>query len=280
MARLLPDLVLRSGATMPVLGMGTWHMGERARARAAEIAALRLGLDAGMGLIDTAEMYGDGGAEEVVGEAIAGRRQDVFLVSKVYPHNASRRGAIAACKRSLKRLGTDRLDLYLLHWRGDIPLRETVAGFEALRGEGSIAAWGVSNFDRADMEELLTLPGGEHCVANQVLYNLESRGIEWDLLPLCLRLDIAVTAYSPLDEGRLLRRRALNALAGDTGITSSQLALAWLLERQVAVIVKAVNPAHVQDNRGALDVHIGPLLAEQIDQSFAPPTGPSPLRMI
>jgi len=280
MARLLPHLALRSGATMPVLGMGTWHMGERPRARAQEVAALRLGLDAGMVLVDTAEMYGDGGAEEVVGEAIAGRRQDVFLVSKVYPHNASRRGAIAACRRSLKRLGTDQLDLYLLHWRGDIPLTETVAGFEALRADGSIRAWGVSNFDRADMEELLGLPGGEHCVANQVLYNLESRGIEWDLLPLCRRRGIVIMAYSPLDEGRLLRRRGLSELATDAGMTPSQLALAWLLGQQVAVIVKAADPAHVHDNRSALDVHLGPELLAQIDRAFPPPTGPGPLRMI
>jgi diketogulonate reductase-like aldo/keto reductase len=280
MARLPPHLALRSGATLPALGMGTWHMGERPRARAQEIAALRLGLDAGMALVDTAEMYGDGGAEEVVGEAIAGRRQDVFLVSKVYPHNASRRGVIAACKRSLKRLGTDRLDLYLLHWRGDIPLTETVAGFEALRRDGSIRAWGVSNFDRADMEALLGLPGGEHCVANQVLYNLESRGIEWDLLPLCRRQGITLMAYSPLDEGRLLRRRALSELAMRAGITPSQLALAWLLAQQVAGIVKAADPAHVHDNRGAFDVHLGPELLAQVDRAFPPPAGPGPLQMI
>ena len=280
MARQLPHLALRSGASMPVLGMGTWHMGERPRARAQEVAALRLGLDAGMVLIDTAEMYGEGGAEEVVGEAIARRRQDVFLVSKVYPHNASRRGAIAACKRSLKRLSTDRLDLYLLHWRGDVPLTETIAAFEALRADGSIRAWGVSNFDRAGMEELLRLPGGEHCVANQVLYNLESRGIEWDLLPLCRRQGIAIMSYSPLDEGRLLRRRALGELAARAAVTPSQLALAWLLAHQVAVIVKAADPAHVHDNRSALDVTLGADLLAAIDRAFPPPKGPGPLRMI
>ncbi|OLE97521.1 MAG: hypothetical protein AUG75_07250, partial [Cyanobacteria bacterium 13_1_20CM_4_61_6] len=202
MPRSIPRVALPSRATMPALGMGTWRMGERARERAREVAALRLGIDLGMALIDSAEMYADGGAEELVGEAIAGRRDEVFLVSKVYPHHASRRGVVAACRRSLKRLSTDRLDLYLLHWRGDVPLAETVAGFETLRTDGSIRDWGVSNFDRSDMEELLEIPGGGHCAANQVLYNLGCRGIEWDLLPLCRRHGIAVMAYSPFDEGR------------------------------------------------------------------------------
>lgn len=254
--------------------------GRAARARAQEVAALRQGLDAGLTLVDTAEMYGNGGAEEVVGEALAARRQDVFLVSKVYPHHASRRGAMAACKQSLQRLATDRLDLYLLHWRGEVPLAETVAGFEALRAAGSIRAWGVSNFDCGDMEELLALPGGEHCVANQVLYHLDCRGIEWDLLPLCRRHGIAVMAYSPLDEGRLLTKRRLGELAAQAGVTAAQLALAWLLAQQVAVIVKASDPAHVQDNRRALDVPLGPDLLRQIDQAFPPPAGPGPLRMI
>src|SRR5437764_5195971 len=209
----LPAISLPSGATMPVLGLGTWMMGEHRRQSATEVAALTLGLDLGMSLIDTAEMYGDGGAEEVVAKAIAGRRDQVFVVSKVYPHNASRRGAVAACKRSLKRLGTDRLDLYLLHWRGDIALAETVDAFESLRREGCIREWGVSNFDRSDMEELFALPHGERCAANQVMYHLGCRGIEWDLMPFCRAHRVAVMAYSPVGRGRLLRYRALHALA-------------------------------------------------------------------
>jgi diketogulonate reductase-like aldo/keto reductase len=281
MARSMPHVSLPAGATLPALGMGTWRMGERRRNRVQEIAALRLGIDLGMALIDTAEMYADGGAEELVGEAIAGRRKEVFLVSKVYPHHASRRGVIAACRRSLDRLATDRLDLYLLHWRGDIPLAETVAGFEALRKEGSIRAWGVSNFDRADMDELLELPGGEHCAANQVLYHVGCRGIEWDLLPLCRRRGIAVMAYSPLDEGRLVKNHRLRPLAQRAQITPARLALAWLLaQKQVAVIPKAGDCAHVHDNRAALDVSLSPDLLAQIDQAFPPPAGPSPLKMI
>ena len=280
MANLLPQFTLRSGATMPLLGMGTWHMGERRRDRAKEVAALRRGIDLGMTLIDTAEMYAEGGAERVVGEAIAGRREDVFLVSKVYPHHASRRGAIDACRHSLERLATDRLDLYLLHWRGTIPLAETIAGFEALRADGSIRAGGVSNFDRTDLEELLGLPGGKHCVTNQVLYNLNCRGIEWHLLPLCQRHGIAVMAYSPLDEGRLVTDRRLGALAARAGVTPAQFALAWLLAQKVAVIAKAADPAHVQDNRSALDLSLPQDLRHEIERMFPPPTGPTPLRMI
>ena len=266
---------------MPALGMGTWRMGERARERAREVAALRLGIDLGMTLIDSAEMYADGGAEELVGEAIAGRRDEVFLVSKVYPDHASRRGVVAACRRSLKRLSTDRLDLYLLHWRGDVPLVETVAGFETLRKDGSIRDWGVSNFDRSDMEELLEIPGGGHCAANQVLYNLGCRGIEWDLLPLCRRHGIAVMAYSPFDEGRLLGNGRLRTLAERAGVTPGQLALAWLLgQEQVAAIPKASDPAHVHDNHSALGDPILQDLRAEIDRVFPPPSGPSALKMI
>ena len=281
MPRSIPRVALPSRATMPALGMGTWRMGERARDRPREVAVLRSGIDLGMALIDSAEMYAEGGAEEVVGEAIAGRRDDVFLVSKVYPHNASRRGVVAACRRSLKRLSTDRLDLYLLHWRGDVPLAETIAGFETLREAGSIRAWGVSNFDRSDMEELLWIPGGGHCSANQVLYNLGCRGIEWDLLPLCRRHGIAVMAYSPFDEGRLLRNSKLRTLAERAGVTSAQLALAWLLAQEhVAAIPKASDPAHVHDNLSALDVHLSQGLRAEIDRVFPPPSGPSALKMI
>lgn len=277
----MPHVSLPAGATLPALGMGTWRLGERRRNRVQEIAALRLGIDLGMALIDTAEMYADGGAEELVGEAIGDRRKEVFLVSKVYPHHASRRGVIAACRRSLDRLATDRLDLYLLHWRGDVPLTETVAGFEALRKEGSIRAWGVSNFDRSDMDELLALPGGEHCAANQVLYHVGCRGIEWDLLPLCARHGIAVMAYSPLDEGRLVKNHRLRALAERAQMTPARLALAWLLARkQVAVIPKACDPAHVHDNHAALGSPLSHAMLAQIDQAFPPPAGPSPLKMI
>jgi len=266
---------------MPALGMGTWRMGERARDRARELAALRLGLDLGMTLIDTAEMYADGEAEKVVGEAISGRRAEVFLVSKVYPHHGSRRGVIAACERSLARLGTDWLDLYLLHWRGDVALSETVAGFEALRDAGRIRDWGVSNFDRSDMDELLALPDGAHCAANQVLYHLDCRGIEWDLEPLCRSHGVAVMAYSPLDEGRLLRNRRLAALAEREGATPAQLALAWLLaKRNVVVIPKSSAAAHVHDNRRALSVELSPVLRAELDRMFPPPKRATPLRMI
>jgi diketogulonate reductase-like aldo/keto reductase len=256
-------------------------MGERRRERAREVAALRLGIDLGMGLIDTAEMYADGGAEEVVGEAIDGRRDEVFLVSKVFPHHASRHGVIAACKRSLKRLATDRLDLYLLHWRGDVPLAQTVAGFEALREDGSIRAWGVSNFDRSDLEALLRVPGGKHCAANQVLYNVGCRGIEWDLLPFCRGRGIAVMAYSPFDEGRLLRSAKMRALAAQTRIAASRLALAWLLaQKDVAAIPKAGDALHVHDNFEALRLRVTHQLRAQVDAVFPPPSGPSPLAMI
>lgn len=256
-------------------------MGERARDRAREIAALRLGLDLGMTLIDTAEMYADGGAERIVGEAIAGRRDEVFLVSKAYPHHGTRRGVVAACERSLARLDTDRLDLYLLHWRGDIALSETVAGFEQLREAGRIRAWGVSNFDRGDMEELLALPSGAHCAANQVLYHLNCRGIEWDLAPFCRSHAIAIMAYSPFDEGRLLRNRRLAELAGREGVTPAQLALAWLVARgNVAVIPKAGTAAHVHDNHCALSVELSPALRAEIDGVFPPPKRATPLKMI
>lgn len=280
MARTMPHVSLPSGASMPALGQGTWRLGEQRSDRAKEVAALKLGIERGLTLIDTAEMYAEGGAEKVAGEAIAGRRQDLFLVSKIYPHHASRRGAIAACKGSLQRLRTDWLDLYLLHWRGEIPLADTVAGFEALRAEGRIRAWGVSNFGRADMEQLLSLPGGGHCAANQVLYNLDCRGIEWDLLPFCRRHRIAVMAYSPFDEGRLLRKRRLSELAARIRATPAQLALAWLLAQKVAVIPKAADETHVHDNCAALDVALGAEALSEIDRVFPPPAGPSPLRMI
>ena len=277
----VPQITLASGAVLPALGLGTWRMGERRGERAHEIAALRLGIDLGMSLIDTAEMYGDGGAEVLVGEAIAGRRDEVFLVSKVYPQNASRRGAIAACERSLARLATDHLDLYLLHWRGRIALAETVAAFEALRASGKIRAWGVSNFDRADMEELFALPDGHRCAVNQVLYHLRCRGIEWDLLPLCRRRGTTVIAYSPLDEGRLLRDRRLATIAKRLGIKPATLALAWLLAQEnVAAIPKASAPAHVRDNCAAVEVALSADVLDELKRAFPAPSGPSALRVI
>ena len=281
MAATLPTIALRSGAAMPVLGLGTWRMGERRDRREREIAAVKAGIDLGVTLIDTAEMYGEGEAEKIVGEAIAGRRERMFLVSKVYPHNASRRGAVAACKRSLKRLGTDHLDLYLLHWRGDVPLAETVGAFQALQADGNIRAWGVSNFDSSDIEELLALRGGDDCAANQVLYNLGARGVEWDLVPLCRGAGIALMAYSPLDQGRLLRERALQTIAAKIGATPAQVALAWLLQqRDVAVIPKAVDVAHVHDNLSAARLHLDRAACEELDHTFPPPRRATSLRVL
>src|SRR5215470_8031840 len=206
-------VTLKGGVKVPVFGLGTWRMGERTSARAAEVAALKLGLELGVRLIDTAEMYGEGVAEEIVGEAMGGLRDSIYLVSKVYPHNASRKGAIAACERSLRRLKTDRIDLYLLHWRGSHPLAETVEAFETLKKDGKIKSWGVSNLDADDMRELEGVPGGKTCISDQVLYHLGSRGIEWALLPYCQKAKIMVMAYSPLGQGPILRKPGLKAVA-------------------------------------------------------------------
>ncbi len=274
-------LRLPSGQPIPVLGLGTWRMGENARQRQNEIAALKRGLELGMNLIDTAEMYAEGGAEAVIAEAIAGRRGAVFLVSKVYPHNATRRGTVAACERSLKRLGTDRLDLYLLHWRGEVPLAETLEGFAALRQQGKIRHYGVSNFGIDDMTELWSLPGGADAAVNQVLYNLTRRGIEWDLLPWCRERRVPVMAYSPIEQGRLLRKRALSELAARRGVTPARLALAWLLAREpVMVIPKAGRPEHVRENRAALDLELTPEELAELDRAFPPPDRAKPLEML
>jgi diketogulonate reductase-like aldo/keto reductase len=283
----MKQLSLPSGRTMPVLGQGSWYMGEDPGARADEVAALRLGIELGMTLVDTAEMYGEGGAEEVVGEAIAGRRDEVFLVSKVYPHNASRAGVRAACERSLRRLKTDRLDLYLLHWRGGVPLEETLDAFARLQEEGKILDFGVSNFDLDDMQEAAALPQGANIAANQVLYNLARRGIEWDLLPWCRERGIPVMAYSPLEsnaaeQAPLLGRAQIRAVAQQHEATPAQVALAWLLRQDgVAVIPKAVQPAHVRANRAALE--LAPRLSAadmaMLDAGFAPPQRRRPLEM-
>jgi diketogulonate reductase-like aldo/keto reductase len=272
----LPD-----GEPVPVLGQGTWHMAEDPRRRQSEIAALRTGLDLGLTLIDTAEMYADGGAEELVGDAIAGRRDDVFLVSKVLPEHATRRGTIAACERSLRRLRTDRLDLYLLHWRGDAPLEATLEGFTALLRAGMIRHWGVSNFDVRDMEELVRLPGGASVATDQVLYNLTRRGIEWDLLPWCRQRRIPIMAYSPIEQGRMLKHPVLRKVAGRHGATPAQVALAWLLRQDLMIAIpKAATPDHVRQNRAALDISLTDPDLVELDRTFPPPDGPRPLEML
>ena len=265
---------------MPRLGMGTWHMGESSAHRAREVAALRLGLDLGMNLVDTAEMYGEGGAESVVGEAIRGRREGVFVVSKFYPHHAARQKLRAACDASLRQLGIERLDLYLLHWRGPVPLEETVATLEELRAAGKIARWGVSNFDVADLEELAAVPGGTNVAANQVLYNLARRGVEFDLASWCVERGIALMAYSPLDEGRLVPHPALDAIATRLGATPAQVAIAWLSGKGVVVIPKAVNATHVSANRAAADLVLDDAALETLERAFPAPRRKRPLEMI
>ena len=272
---------LPSGTTVPVLGQGTWGMGETPADRRREIDALQAGLDLGMCLIDTAEMYGDGAAEELVGEALAGRRDSSFLVTKVYPHNASRAGTIAACERSLRRLATDRIDLYLLHWRGQVPLAETVAAFEELVRAGKIRYWGVSNFDVADMEALCEAPGGTDCATNQVLYNLTRRGIEYDLLPWCAEHAMPVMAYSPLEQTRLLQGAELTGIAARLGATPAQVALAWVLRQQgVIAIPKAGSADHVRQNRKALEVQLQVDDVALLDRVFRPPTRKVALEML
>ncbi|MDR3793773.1 MAG: aldo/keto reductase [Terracidiphilus sp.] len=241
------------GKAASVLGQGTWYVGDVTAKRPAEVATLRCGVELGMTVVDTAEMYGSGRAESVVGEAIRGLRERVYLVSKVLPSNASREGTVRACEASLKRLGTDVLDLYLLHWRGRYKLAETVSAFELLQKQGKIRAWGVSNFDVDDMEELFRVPGGDKCAANQVLYNPEHRGIEWDLLPWCRERGVRVMAYSPLGQAvELLESRALGTVAQKHAATAAQVALAWALRQGVVAIPKASSVEHVEENaRGA-----------------------------
>jgi diketogulonate reductase-like aldo/keto reductase len=269
------------GEEVVALGQGTWRMGEDRGRRAKEIAALRLGIKLGMTLIDTAEMYGEGRTEELVGEALRDLRQGVFLVSKVYPHNASRKGVVEACERSLRRLRTDRLDLYLLHWPGSIPLAKTVAGFEALAQAGKIRHWGVSNFDTGDMEELFAVPGGDVCAANQILYNLSRRGPEHDLMPWLAARGVPAMAYSPIEQGRLPRSGALEEIAKKHRATSYQIALAWVLRRPgVIAIPKAATAEHVRENRRALDIALDEDDLAAIDRAFPPPKRKKPLEMI
>jgi diketogulonate reductase-like aldo/keto reductase len=281
MTEKIPTVALPSGITLPSLGQGTWNMGEKASAAKAEIDSLQVGIDLGMTLIDTAEMYAEGGAERIVGKAIEGQREKVFLVSKVYPHNASSQGTIDACERSLQRLGTDHLDLYLLHWRGNYPLAETVDAFERLKADGKIGAWGVSNFDVDDMQELLTVPSGKNVATNQVLYNLGRRGIEFDLLPWCQAKNIPLMAYSPIEQGRLLHHPAVIRIAKAYRATPAQVALAFVLERDgVIAIPKTSQAARVRENRDAVALDISDEDWAALDAAFPPPGRKTPLEML
>jgi diketogulonate reductase-like aldo/keto reductase len=267
--------------SIPALGIGTWNMGDARKTRADEIAALQLAVDLGMTVVDTAEMYGDGAAEELVADALAHRRDEVFLVSKVLPQHATTRGTIAACDASLRRLKTDRLDLYLLHWRGSVPLADTLEGFARLERDGKIRRWGVSNFDTDDMEELTALDEGARVAANQVLYNLTRRGIEYDLLPWSRAHAVPVMAYSPLEQGRITGRKALQAVAARLGATPAQVALAWVLrEPGVIAIPKSGRPERVRENRAALDLTLAPEDLAELDQAFPPPTRKKSLEML
>jgi diketogulonate reductase-like aldo/keto reductase len=278
---------LPGGNTVPALGLGTWRMGESRRSRRTEVAAVRQAFELGYRLIDTAEMYGEGGAEEVVGQALAEalragdlRREEVFIVTKVYPHHASRTGTPAACERSLRRLGIDSVDLYLLHWAGSHPLQETVDAFEALRDQRRIAAWGVSNFDTDDMESLWRLEQGRRCAANQIYYSLTERGPEHDLLPWLKARHVAPMAYSPIDQGQLAGDRALEAMAARRGLTAAQIALAWCLAQLgVIAIPKAVREAHLRENLAAGEVELSDEEKAELDRRFPPPRTKTPLAM-
>ena len=279
----IPRVALPDGETVPALGQGTWMMAERAHRRADEIAALRAAVDAGMTLIDTAEMYASGAAEELVAEALGSRRDEIFLVSKVMPQNASRRGTISACNASLRRLGTDRLDLYLLHWRGRFPLEETLEAFTTLRRDGKIRHWGVSNFDVDDMQELVSHEAGDtsRVATNQVLYNLTRRGIEHDLLPWCSGRHIPLMAYSPLEQGRVLKNKTIAAIAARANASPAQVALAWVLRQKgVIAIPKAGSVAHVRENREASSIELSADDLKELDRAFPPPSRKKPLEMI
>ena len=274
-------VALPCGEHVPALGMGTWYMAQERAKRAEEIASLQRGLDLGMRLIDTAEMYADGGAEELVGKAIAARRHEVFLVSKVYPHNATRRGAIAACERSLKRLKTDHLDLYLLHWRGAVPFEETLSAFAALKESGKIRHFGVSNLDLADMRALWKLPHAAEIQTDQLLYNLVRRGIELDLLPWLRERRIPVMAYSPIEQGKLARNAKLAAFARESGMSAAQAALAWLLRNDdVIAIPKSARGDRMKENLEAARVELSGNQLAQLDRLFPRPSEPRALEML
>ena len=277
----MKTVALHSGERLPAFGLGTWNIGDDPATRAEEIATLRLGLDLGARLIDTAEMYGDGRSEELVAEAITGRRDEVFLVSKVYPQNASAKGAPAACERSLRRLNTDRIDLYLLHWHGNVPLAETLQAFMRLKESGKIRHYGVSNLDLGDMQELWRLPGGESVATDQLLYNLTRRGIEWDLLPWLRQRRVPVMAYSPIEQGRLAGKRKLAGFAERHGMTPAQAALAWLLARDdVIVIPKTGRRERLKENLGALDHVLTAAQLAELDHLFPPPARARSLEML
>jgi diketogulonate reductase-like aldo/keto reductase len=277
----MKTVALPSGERVPALGQGSWFMGEKQAARGEEIATLRLGLDLGITLVDTAEMYGEGKAEELIGEAIAGRRDEAFLVTKVYPHNATRKGALAACERSLKRLRTDRIDLYLLHWRGSVPFAETMEAFMTLQKAGKIRHYGVSNLDLEDMQELWSVPGGNGVATDQLLYNLTRRGIEWDLLPWLHKRRIPVMAYSPIEQARLVRNPKLADFAKRQGMTPAQAALAWLLAKDdIIAIPKTAHRERLKENAGALELTLSSEQLAKLDKLFPPPKGPRPLEML
>jgi diketogulonate reductase-like aldo/keto reductase len=277
----MKHVVLPCGEGVPALGQGTWNIGDDPSRRREEIATLQRGIELGLTLIDTAEMYGDGRSESLVGEAIAGRRSRVFVVSKVYPHNASRKAMPRSCEASLGRLRVEAIDLYLLHWEGSVPLAETVEAFEALQRQGKIRHWGVSNLDTESMRSLWQLPGGRAAQTDQVLYNLGRRGIEWDLLPWLRERRVALMAYSPVEQGRLLRQRELVAFARQRAMTPAQVALAWLLAKDgVIAIPKTGSRARLEENAGALAKSLSAADLEELDGLFPPPVGPSPLAMI
>lgn len=281
-------VTLPGGPAMPALGLGTWRFGESARSRGAELRALRLAIELGVRLFDTAEMYGEGGAESVLGQALAEalragevRREEVLVVSKVYPHNASRTGLPAACDRSLQRLGLDRIDLYLLHWPGPHPLHETVAAFEALAAQGRIGRWGVSNFDTDGMRALWGVDGGSRCALNQVCYSLSQRGVEFDLVPWQRAHGVPLMAYCPIDQGALAAEPALQALARRRGASAAQLALAWLLRRgDVVAIPKAVREAHLRENVAAGTLALDDATLAELERLFPPPAAKQPLAVV
>ena len=281
-------VTLPNGAPLPALGLGSWHTGESPRSRAAEVKAVRLAIELGLRLFDTAEMYGEGGAEDLLGQALAEalragdvRREELTIVSKVYPHNASLKGLPQACERSLRRLGLERLDLYLLHWPGSHPLRDTVAAFEALLARGRIAHWGVSNFDLDDMKALWRVPGGPACAVNQVYYSLSQRGIEFDLVPWQRERGLPFMAYCPIDQGALALEPGLQPIARRLGATPAQLALAWLLQRgDVVAIPKAVREPHLRENAAAVDITLDAAALAEFDALFPPPQGRQPLAIL